>query len=151
MGAWGHQTFENDGACDFAIELCREHAQNPDYLLTVLSWAEDDEYADYIEVDMAQYFIAAAHLLTLLYGVKETKETSISSELQQWVATNQHFQSDITIDKAIVALQRVLSDGDQSEMYELWQETDYFVAWKQAVQQHLDALITIKNNHYAKQ
>ncbi len=145
MGAWGHHTFENDGAGDFAAELCYEHADNPDYLLTVLSWAEEE---DYIEVDVAQHLIAAAHLLTLLYGVKDK---SIAEELQQWVASNQSFQSDIAINKAITVLQSVLSDGEHSEIYELWQETEYFEAWKQAVQQHLDTLIRIKNSHYAKQ
>lgn len=145
MGAWGHQTFENDGASDFAAELRHEHAHNPDYLLTVLSWAEEE---DYIEVDVAQYLVAAAHLLTLLYGVNDT---TIADDLQQWVNSNQHFQSESAINKAITALQRVLSDGEHSEMYELWQETNDFTAWKQAVQQHLNTLISIKNNHYVKQ
>ncbi|MFC1996754.1 DUF4259 domain-containing protein [Chloroflexota bacterium] len=131
MGAWGIENFENDDALDWVIEL--ESAKD----LSIINAAFDAviknsrEYVDAWESSIA---LAAAEVCAALNGQPDEK---LPEEVVTWVEAQrrndliqQSIETGDVLKKAKQAVSIVLAD---SELRELWEETDEFNLWKGVV------------------
>ena len=127
MGAWSHESFGNDDACDWAHQL----ADSTDLgvvestLGTVVSIG-----GDYLEAPQACEAIAAAEVVARLQGHFGLKD-SYSDPVDKWVLKNKQLPSPSLVTKAQRALDRILSEP--SELLELWHEGDEGTKWIGAV------------------
>ena len=130
MGAWGFNSFENDGAGDLVADLVHGHDLTPvtEALDTVL---EKDEY---IEVDEAQRAVAAAEVIAFLRG---KPNASTPQSLRDWLQSHQVALDSAWSDKATQAVNKVYA---ASEMRELWEEVDDFPDWQSAMRDLLHRL-----------
>lgn len=135
MGAWGHNSFENDTAGDWiwglkpAKKSLLGKTKDPfAYPMSAIDkLLESDLYIDAPEGEEA---IAAAECLSAAQGnpPKDPPE-----ELEKWVASLDAQRPEPSmIESAKQALLKVRND-EQSEIRELWQESEYFDAWQAAI------------------
>ncbi len=121
MGAWGLKTFENDDASDWLYDL--EESND----LSVIEEALDIE-SGYLESPDGCNVLAAAEVILALLG---KPRLGFPENAARWV--NNHKSLDPTPLKrsAVNAITCVLSD--ESELKELWQESEEFDEWKKDV------------------
>lgn len=125
MGAWGVGSFENDNACDWACDL--EDAED----LSVVRTAFDNVFEDdYVDRDVAAPGIAACEVLAALKGNPITKYEAYPS-VNDWVKAHPQSVPADLVSKAHLVLDRILAAD--SEMNELWEESDNYENWKSAV------------------
>ena len=115
MGAWSHEPFGNDDACDWAYGL----ADTNDLSLIELTINRVLEADDYIEAPDASEAIAAIEVLAKLLG-KGTQKDSYTSEVDVWVGSVSARPNAELLGKAGSAIDLIL--GNNSELAELWQE-----------------------------
>lgn len=127
MGAWSHESFGNDDACDwvYRLEECDDLSLIESTLDAVLAVGDD-----YLESPEAAEAIAAAEAVARLQGHFGTCD-SYSETLDAWVRKVQLQPSPALARKAQRALDRIV--GEASEMRELWDESDEGEAWTAAV------------------
>lgn len=119
MGAWDVTAFGNDDAADWAAELTNAH--DPlECLHTTLSLGKDHEY---LEAPDACQMIAAAAVVAAARG---TAVTGMPPDLSYWVGSRQAAIKPLNL-AALVAVERV--KGADSELQDLWAETDNYIAW----------------------
>ena len=124
MGAWGIGNFDNDTALDWVIEL---EAEEDLILVQQTLDAIDEEYVDATEAEEALVAIETIARLKGNFG----EENSYAEELDNWVKAHPMDIDNILIDKAKKVLRLIFSE--KSELYELWEETDEFEAWKNEI------------------
>lgn len=118
MGAWGIKTFENDDSVDWLYEL--EESSN----LSVISGALKEGDSEYIEAPEGCNILAASEILLALQG---KPRIGLPENAEQWVSKNKGLDSrELNLD-AIKALEKVVSEN--SEIKELWEETEDFEEW----------------------
>jgi hypothetical protein len=136
MGSWGTGSFENDGALDFlGMLLYREDEES---IVAALQEAIeiDDPY-----VDIGQYAIAAAQTVAALNGVPST---DLPADLMAWVQSYPAQPNPQLATMALQALACVQADG--SEIYQLWEETEYFDEWQAVVSDLKRRLESVANS-----
>ena len=119
MGAWGVGSFENDTACDWLFEL--QKFKNLGLIEQAIGRSNTQEY---IDANVATEALAACEILAALLG----KEGTLPDEAQQWVQANPQTVPPFLVEQAQLALRRI--EGDQSELQELWAETEDLRPWK---------------------
>ena len=124
MGAWSHEPFGNDTAADWADGLVE--SKDLSYVEAALDKVLQ-KGADYLEAPDAEEAIAAIEVIAKLLG-KGTQSDAYTKEIDAWVKSSKHKPSDTLLQKAQHVIDRVLSLN--SEMLELWQESDQASAWK---------------------
>ncbi len=130
MGAWGLSSFENDDALDWVIDL--EKAPDMGILEGTLSEVLDSE-EEYLDASVCCFALAAAEVVAALGGNPSEK---LPEEVAQWVeGKGKPASSLVSIAKS--AIQAVLDD---SELKELWEETDEFELWHADVEGLLERL-----------
>lgn len=124
MGASGYSAFENDDAMDWLAEL--EDAEDTSILEdafdAILTAGED-----YVEIPEASTAIAAAEVVSALLG---RAATSLPEAAVEWVQKQGGVQSTI-VEQARSAVNRVLED---SELQEVWKDSDDYGKWKVEVE-----------------
>jgi hypothetical protein len=123
MGTWSVEPFGNDDAADWAYEL--EDAKD----LSPIEEAMDAVLAAgdaYLEAPEASVALAAIEVLARLGG-NPGEKNSYTETVDKWVAGVQLKPPVELIDKAQAAIARILAED--SELMELWQESDEFNAW----------------------
>jgi len=127
MGTWSVDAFGNDDAADWAHELAEADGLDPieEAIDAVLSVGDD-----YLEAPEAAIALAAADVLARLGG-NPGEKSSYTEAVDEWVATMQLKPSAELIDKAQAAIARVLADD--SELKELWEDSDDHDAWLTSV------------------
>jgi len=125
MSAWGVGNFDNDTALDWIYEL-----EETDDLSLVKNTIEKVLSEKYIDSDMGAEALVAIEVLARLKG-NFGKEDPYSEDIDQWVKTHAIEVDSKTIDKALQAIDLIVSK--KSELYELWEETDDFNAWKEEI------------------
>jgi len=127
MGAWSHESFGNDTACDWAADL-----QEGDDLAPVEAALDAvlDVGDDYLESPEACEAIAAAEVVARLQGHFGLRD-AYSESLDEWVARVGIVPSPELASKARRALDRMLSEP--SELLELWEESDDAGDWRASV------------------
>ena len=127
MGAWSHQPFGNDDACDWAYEL--EDVTDFSVIEETFDHALDEEH-EYLEAPDGSEIVAAAETLAKLLG-KGTQTDSYTEAVDAWVKSISIKPSADLPHKAQRALTRVI--GSDSELAELWAEGGD-EEWKASVQ-----------------
>lgn len=121
MGAWGTGSFENDGALDWLLALL--DSEEGESLAEALRDAIESE--DYLEIDGGQYAIAAAETVAALHGAPSA---DLPDDLIAWVQAYKGQRDPQLATLALQALTRV--QAEDSEIYELWEETEDFDEWQ---------------------
>jgi hypothetical protein len=120
MGAWGHGSFENDGAGDWAVELMESSD------VAAIDAALDDVLEnedDYLEVDFGERAIAACEVVAALAG---RPNSDLPDEVTEWVK-GKPAPGAVLLRKARQALKAILT---ASESRDLWEESEHFADWK---------------------
>ena len=125
MGAWGVGTFENDDASDWVYQL----EEAGDLALVKSALLAAAEPSGYLESPTCAEALAAAEVVAALAG---RPAPDLPEEVHAWVkAHRQKVPGDLR-QLALRALDQVAGD---SELKELWQETDEMEAWADRVQE----------------
>ncbi|MGN6740633.1 DUF4259 domain-containing protein [Dyella sp.] len=127
MGAWSHEPFGNDTACDWAYGL---DEQRDFSLVAKAIQAVLDNGPDYLDSDLASEAIAAAEVLAKALG-RGTQADSYTEEVDAWVRSIGSKPSQDLLSKANGALARIM--GPDSELRELWEESDDFGSWESSI------------------
>ncbi len=129
MGAWGIGNFENDLGLDYLFEV--EDNLNIDYLIgTIKSGLKED----YLDSDMASEALIAIELIAASkgnpsndYEVEDNIRKFVEKDLKSQIKKEHLVLCEMMIDKVL--------DKENSELYELWRESDdYFTDWFDAIQ-----------------
>lgn len=118
MGAWGIGNFDNDAAMDWMQEFA-EHPTEVSLTNVFKSVAESDEF---IEVDEGAIVLVAAEIIA---AIKGNKSADYSEDMQVFKEIN---VQDTLVYEALKAID-IVSQSDESELRQLWQETDEFEQW----------------------
>jgi hypothetical protein len=123
MGAWAADVFGNDDACDWAYAL----AETSD--LSLVESALDAvlvDGANYVDAPEASNALAAIEVIARLQG-NWGERNAYTEPVDKWVE-QMRFQPSVALaQKAHLAIQRVLAED--SELRELWEESDDFEEW----------------------
>jgi len=130
MGAWGTGNFDNDTALDWVFEL-----EETNDLFLIAETLEAVFTEDYIDSDVGAEALIAIEAIARLKG-NFGVENSYAEDLDNWIKSHKLEVSDELIEKSKKALELIVSN--KSELYELWEETEDFEAWK-------DEIINLKN------
>jgi len=127
MGAWSEENFGNDDACDWIWEL--EKSKGTDTLLSPLKKIlSNDEYLESPECCEA---LAAAEVVASGITGDIAK---IPEEAQKWLSKKQGLfgkKPNIENSHAIIAKQAVEKVLGNSELKELWEETEDYAKWQE--------------------
>jgi hypothetical protein len=126
MGAWSHQSFGNDDACDWLSGL--EDSNDLNLIESTLDavLAAGDNY---VEASTASQAVAAAEVIARLQGNFGTRD-SYSESVDAWVARVKVRLPPALARKAHEALDRIVRDP--SELLTLWEEGDS-APWLEAI------------------
>jgi len=131
MGAWGHETFENDSACDWLGDLRESDASLVGDALDEVAGADDDAY---VEVDAASAALAAAELVAAVLGKGDDR---LHEKAAAWLTENREAVQEIGAARARRAVERVYKS---SELRELWDENGEDTEWHSDVRELLTRL-----------
>ena len=134
MGTWSHESFGNDTANDWAYEL--EDGTDFSVIEAALQVALD-EGDEYLDADLAMEAIAAVEVIAKRLG-KGTQSDVYTEKVDQWLETISEQPSDGLLSLAKRVLERIVADD--SELKELWLESDEYELWLGNIQQLKDAL-----------
>ena len=135
MGTWEIEAFDNDDASDWIAGL---HSQAD---LSYIESAFDhvlDIGTNYLEVSECQQAIAAAEVVARLQGNWGIRNAQ-TRLMDEWVVGLGLTPPPSLANKARQAVRRVKTE--QSELLELWSETQDLDAWKQSLAE-LESRIT---------
>ncbi len=124
MGTWSHEPFGNDQACDWAAELKESSG------FSAIEEAFDQVIAgkdeDFIDADVGCIAHAAAEVLVQILG-QSTEDLEFLGGVNQWIAKLSEKPSATLIQKGVLALD--LLTQENSELDELWLDSDDYVEW----------------------
>ena len=123
MGAWGVGHFENDDAGDWVWEL--EDAGSLEPVIAAIAAVE--AATEYLEAPDATIALAAAETIAAALG---RPAPDLPDAVAAVVKVLPHAPDPDLVSRARAAVERIASD---SELRELWEETDDFAAWQSKV------------------
>jgi len=127
MGTWSTQAFGNDTAGDWAYGL----VESKD--LSLIEAALDtvlDAGAEYLESPEAMEAIAAIEVLAKCLG-RGTQSDAYTEDVDAWVAARKLVPPAALLRKVGPVIDRILADD--SELAELWAESEDASAWIEGV------------------
>ena len=124
MGSWGYDSFENDDALDFVGELC-DGADLTPVVRVLTDVVETGE--NYLEAPPSSAAIPAAEVIAAL---KDAPNSNLPDDVLEWIGKYHPVVTDELVNLSLTALARIKSD---SELKELWDETDNADSWYQAI------------------
>jgi hypothetical protein len=116
MGTWGPDTFDNDGACDWAGEW----DQTAD--LSKVKEALDlvtGNTEDYLDLDDGLIGLAACEVVARLKGNWGT-QSSFTETMDNWVKKHPQIPTAGLVQQALAVIDRVLAP--ESELADVWDE-----------------------------
>ena len=126
MGAWGTDTFENDAACDWALEL---EGSGLEHVVATLA-AVRASGGDWLEAELGSEGLAACDVIARLCG-KFGQKDAYTVELDAWVKSQEKRPPPELVAKAVAVLDRIA--GERSELAELWADSDEHGEWRARV------------------
>lgn len=126
MGAWGHTNYANDAAHDFAMDVTEQGIEKiKTAIYNVTSCAEDEE----LDADECCEALAAIEFIA---AAKGKMAEDFPENAEDWLAGKD--LSEITSPDAISDSQKAIARiKSNSELKELWQESDDFNDWVKSV------------------
>lgn len=125
MGAWGAGTFENDDAGDWVYQL--EEADDLELVRGALLAAA--EPGGYLEAPTCSEALAAAEVIAALVG---RPAPDLPEEVRSWVGGH---RLGVPADLRALSLRAVDQVAGDSELKELWAESEENGAWVDRVQE----------------
>lgn len=127
MGTWAHGPFDNDTASDwvYGLEEHEDFSLVEQALQSVL-----DTGTDYLDADLAVEAVAASEALAIALG-RGTQPDDCPESVATWLASLTTKPPAELLHKAQAALVRVL--GPDSELRELWEDSEEFEAWQSSM------------------
>jgi len=122
MGAWSHEAFGNDSACDWAYGL--QEVEDLSLVEAALDSVAPDGYLDASEASEA---LAAAEVIARLRG-HPGYSNAYTEVADDWVAATRLTPPEAMVQRALAVLDRV--GGDESELKELWDDSDSAEDWQ---------------------
>lgn len=123
MGAWSHEPFGNDSACDWAFDL----DGTSDFSAIEQALDEMIEAVDdYLDADLGSAAVAAAEVILRLLG--QPTQTDVPEGVDEWTNHMTVQPSIVLIQKALQALSLVMTE--ESELNELWMESGEYLIWQ---------------------
>ncbi|HKJ27479.1 MAG TPA: DUF4259 domain-containing protein [Anaerolineales bacterium] len=132
MGAWDVGSFDNDDALDWVYEL--EQANGFDILADAFENVTGQKEG-YLEASECAVAVCAAEVVTALLG---SGADDLPDEAANWVEEKPE-PSEALVKMARSALIAVL---DNSELKDLWEESDSYEEWQANLQDQLERLET---------
>lgn len=131
MGAWGINNFDNDDALDWFDYFCDKPSKEllQDAFASVLEVGDD-----YLEATEAANALVAAEVVASL---KDSPASNLPEHIEEGLNNLNVKINDVLILNAIKSAERVKSD---SELKELWEETDNFQEWNSIVDDLINRL-----------
>jgi hypothetical protein len=126
MGAWSVGSFENDDALDFLAEI----TESDDLSLIRKVFDNVITSTEYVEAPDACQAIVGAEIIAAAIG-RPTAEAQQNTSLNQWLTQIQPTIDNALIVQAIEALTLILAPN--SELRELWEDSEYYAEWKSAM------------------
>ena len=127
MGSWGVDSFGNDDAADWAWQL----DDSSDLTLVEATLERASVSVDtYLEAPAACEGVAAAEAIARLRGAGGER-TPYSESVDNWVARIATRPSPEVVARAVATVDRVIATN--SELRELWDETEEVSAWLAAM------------------
>ena len=132
MGAWGNRNFENDDALDFVGELCEKNGNSIELFTAINIVAEKDgeEGPDAIESSCA---LVAIEFLAAANG---SPSIDLPENAEDWLSRNDPLrmkeaggQGVFPEQLRLLSIQAIEQITDNSELKELWEESDEFAEW----------------------
>lgn len=132
MGAWSHEPFGNDTACDWAYEF----EEGDGYVVIEDAFNQIIEMAkeEFIDADIGCIAHAAADVLAKSFADAIGEEDDYPEPVEKWLEQNKNKTNYALIPKAKRALNLLTSEN--SELDELWRDSDDYEQWIQ----NIDAL-----------
>jgi hypothetical protein len=124
MGAHGVSPFDDDEASDFAAEIICAEDMN---IIAQAVYAVPDADEQYVESGTATRALVAAEVLAAQMG---NESGDVPDELQSWIQS-QDDPDNVLLVRARSAVRRVLRN---SELRELWQQSELFPDWRERIQ-----------------
>ena len=129
MGAWGLGNFENDDALDWVFEL----QSAKDLSVVVETFDQVIESSEgYVDAWESAIALAAAEVVAALAGQPAAQ---LPGEVMEWVKDYTSENKAISLDASIMnkAKQAVTIVLTNSELQELWEETEEYDQWKSVI------------------
>ncbi len=128
MGTWGHDTFDNDTACDWTYDLeeCDDLSVIQEALGGVL-----DSNEDYLDSNEASQALAACETIARMRGNIGVRNPHTET-VDQWAAAHKDLKTDTLLKTAHKVIDRIL--GEDSELPELWRDSDSYGDWQVAIE-----------------
>jgi hypothetical protein len=123
MGCWAIESFGNDTAADWLAELVSRN----DLGLVRDAIGEVLGAQGYMDAPYATEGLAAIEVVAAALG-RPTPSAQAEEELMSWVAKVQPTVEPELVTQALAALDRIL--GPESELRELWEDTEDFADWQ---------------------
>jgi hypothetical protein len=125
-GSWGTGSFDNDDAADFVVDVVAQGSTQP--LRAALLQAASGK--GYLEAPDAAAALAAAEMVAAARG-KPTSAAKGNSDVTGWVGRTHPTVDPALVADALRAVDRIL--GEDSELRELWSESEQYDAWRAGV------------------
>lgn len=125
MGAWGLKSFENDDAADWVYAF---EENGPKIIPETFAAVENPE-DDYLDAFVCTEALAAAEIV----AAAKTSDTSRLSE-EAAAALKKHSENVATADNVSRAREVAKKIREESELRELWEESDEFADWQKDVE-----------------
>jgi hypothetical protein len=130
MGAWGIGIFENDSALDWVAELVEENDESIIYSTLASIDSNVESITDsYIEEPDATAILAAAEIVAYLSG---NPSGDLPQEVVDWAEENKLNNLSELLELARSSVKTVKKN---SELRELWEESDEFDGWLSVVEE----------------
>jgi hypothetical protein len=133
MGAWGIGAFENDDALDWVWGLDGEDADET--VMDAVNSVAHTSPSAYLDLADGAPAIAACHLVA---SCLDGQTAGLPPEARAYVERRDAKPDDALVRSAIAALDRVIAAD--SEVAELWDETDDGPEWRASVTKLRDRL-----------
>lgn len=135
MGTWSHAPFGNDSAADWAWEL---EGQTDFSLVAQAIQNVLDTGTDYLEADPAVEAVAAAEVLAKALG-RGTQADAYTEAVDTWLKTLTVKPTPELLAQSQAALTRIIAPD--SELRELWEESEDFASWEVSIKALQTALV----------
>ena len=129
MGAWGEQPFDNDDAGDWGYEF--DGADEATGMALLADALDLGAAGDYVESPEGSTAVAAAEVLSCMLDHRAIPDSPYGEDPASWVRATGARPDDELVAAALAALDRVRSDN--SELAELWAESDDDGAWRDSL------------------
>ena len=134
MGCWAIDSFGNDDAADWLGDLTEAEDLSP-ARRTVSALLSEDGYLD---APFSTEALAAIEVVAAALG-RPTVTAQSQAKLMTWIARVKPVADTSLVSDSARAIERIL--GPDSELRELWDETDEFGEWQSNVEQLRSALM----------